>query len=599
MALVIGTATVSVDGDGNVTLGGSDMALAWANALNPDLPTAQVLQYKAALGDDTKFEALIETIYIGLANKLAQIATYINANISGGGGGGITELTGDVAAGPGSGSQSAAVTGWASVSLDLTFLSPSAAQFPIFVGPTWSLVSMSGDVTIDSSGVATVASSAKGITQLTGDVTAGPGSGSQAGTVAKVKGTSISTAGGSLTTGTVLRATGTAAADWGAVDLANSNAVTGVLATGNQASQAIGGDGSGTTAALTVIAWRGKSLDATTMGAPADAQVPIWVNGSSAWKSLSLSGDATISNTGAVNVAKVNGTSVPASPVAGAVLLATASTTATWLDPSQGSAYQPFPILTQHKVRYFSGESPTNVSGSPLSGAHYWGFSALTFSGTATKPAFATTSKLTATTRLRYATTSAGSLCGFFESGYINAGVTQYGAWRGNAAGRGGFYFRHRFAIHQVGVSSTMHMFVGLAEANGSSSTDWTTDTTLCKLGIGFTGTTTAGGALPSANWQGIESAHSAPHLTNLGAGFPLTIDDFIEVIIYAAPNSSSVTLIVNNLTTGATTSQTLNTNLPTSTTPLIPIVQLGTQTITSGTNSIDVAIMNVSFFDG
>lgn len=568
MSLVEGTVTATADSLGNVTLGGSDFALAIATALDPGIAPAQILAYKAALGNPTQFADLVTKLYAATATKIASLTTYLNAHISGGG---SFTAGGDLSGT----SSSQTVIAWLGEMLDPTTMGlPADAQIPVYVtGSTrWKALSISGDVSMTNVGAVTVA---------------------------KINGTTIATAGGALATGKVLRVTGVATADWGAVDLANSSAVTGTLAAGNQAAQSIGGDGSGTTAALNVIKWRGQALDATTMGAPSDAQIPVWVTGSSAWKSLSLSGDATITDTGAVTVAKVNGTSVPASPVAGAVLLATASTTATWLDPSQGSPYQPFPILTQHKVRYFSAESPTNASGNPSSGAHYWGFSALSFNGTASKPAFATTSKLAATTRLRYATTTAGSLCGFFESGYINAGVTQYGAWRGNAAGRGGFYFRHRFAIHQVGVSSTLHMFVGLAEANGTSSTDWTTDTTLCKLGIGFTGTTTAGAALPSANWQAIESAHSAPHLTNLGASFPLTIDDFIEVIIYAAPNSSSVTVIVNNLTTGATTTQTLNTNLPTSTTALIPIIQLGTQTITSGTNSIDVAIMNVSLFDG
>ncbi len=51
-------------------------------------------------------------------------------------------------------------------------------------------------------------------------------------TVAKINGTAVTTAGDSLTTGQVLRATGASSADWGAVDLANSDAVTGVLPIG-------------------------------------------------------------------------------------------------------------------------------------------------------------------------------------------------------------------------------------------------------------------------------------------------------------------------------------------------------------------------------
>lgn len=58
-----------------------------------------------------------------------------------------------------------------------------------------------------------------------GDVTGAP----TAFVVQKVKGTTITTAGGALVTGQSLRATGVAVADWGPIDLANNNAVTGIL----------------------------------------------------------------------------------------------------------------------------------------------------------------------------------------------------------------------------------------------------------------------------------------------------------------------------------------------------------------------------------
>lgn len=51
--------------------------------------------------------------------------------------------------------------------------------------------------------------------------------------VAKINATTVTTAGGALTTGRVLRVTGVAASDWGAVDLANANAITGTLPVGN------------------------------------------------------------------------------------------------------------------------------------------------------------------------------------------------------------------------------------------------------------------------------------------------------------------------------------------------------------------------------
>jgi hypothetical protein len=63
------------------------------------------------------------------------------------------------------------------------------------------------------------------------------------------------------------------------------------------------GDLSGNYSTQNVLKWRNKSLDATTMGAPTDAQIPIYVNGSSAWKSVTMSGDVTLSNAGVATVA--------------------------------------------------------------------------------------------------------------------------------------------------------------------------------------------------------------------------------------------------------------------------------------------------------
>lgn len=77
----------------------------------------------------------------------------------------------------------------------------------------------------------------------------GPASGDLSGnfpspTVAKINGTTITTAGGALTTGQVLRVTGASSADWGALDLAASSTVTGILPTAHLPSTVVYTDGS-------------------------------------------------------------------------------------------------------------------------------------------------------------------------------------------------------------------------------------------------------------------------------------------------------------------------------------------------------------------
>lgn len=116
-------------------------------------------------------------------------------------------------------------------------------------------------------------------------------------TVAKVNGTTITTAGGSLPVGAVLRTTAAGVADWGTVNLADADAVTGVLPTANQAAQSLTGDATGTTAAVVNTQARGLKSATTTVSV-----------------------------------------SAATAPSTGQVLMATSSTTATWQTPAAGGS---------------------------------------------------------------------------------------------------------------------------------------------------------------------------------------------------------------------------------------------------------------------
>ena len=628
------------------------------------------------------------------------------------------DVTGDLAA--------STVVAWRGKSLDAATMSaPADTQLPVFDSATnsWRSVALSGGVMIDHNGVATLSTGGQSIA---GDVTGTLA----ASTVGKVNGATVPVS-GALTTGNTLQVSGASALAYGPLNLAGGvNYVTGDLPASNiapgsntQVLTTTGGvavwatpaaagitaltadvlaTGPGS-AAATVVAWRGQSLDAATMGAPTDAQFPVWNSTSAKWFAVTMSGDATISDVAAITVAKIhgasvpvagalttgnvlqvsgasalaygplnlagganyvtgllpvadlapgsntqiltttggvavwgaaptagitaltgdvtasgsgsvvatvvaiNGTSVPATPGTNDILQATSSTTAVFTDPYSSPQSLPFSNYQTHKVRWLNGEALSYSASTPSSGEHYSGWSTLQFTNSTTAPSATTTTRLGSTKRLRYQTggSSASNVYGgVFESGYINAGVAQWGAWRGNAANRGGFFYRTRFAITSIGVNTILNGFVGLAEGNAistvnSGSFNWTTDTTSSKVGIGFNCTTSAGGAFPTANWQAIESAHSAPHLTDLGSGFALTLNDFIEVIMYAAPNDTKVTVTVNNLTSGATNTVTLNTNLPPNTTFMYYNAQLGLNTSTSGNIALDLSLVYAEHYDG
>jgi len=249
----------------------------------------------------------------GDLKRIESLLAIAIARVARTGTGGITRLTGDVLAGPGTGSQAATVvrvngstvpaggalttgnvlqvTGAAALGYAPVNLA-GGANFVTGVLPAANQASqtMAGDVTgttgantvvalqnrplsnaapaladviaWNGAGWAPAVPASGGITQLTGDVLAGPGVGSQAGTVVAVNGSTVP-AGGALTTGNVLQVTGAAALGYAAVNLAGgANFVTGVLPAANQASQTMGGDVTGTTAASTVAKVNGSTVPA-------------------------------------------------------------------------------------------------------------------------------------------------------------------------------------------------------------------------------------------------------------------------------------------------------------------------------------------------
>jgi hypothetical protein len=129
-----------------------------------------------------------------------------------------------------------------------------------------------------------------GITQLTGDVLAGPAVGTTPATVVRINGATVPAA-GALTTGAVLRVTGASALAYGPVNLALPAAVTGLLPVANIAPSGTNGFVLTTTGGATV--WAAAASGGITQ----------------------LTGDVTAgpgSGSVAATVARINGATVPA-----------------------------------------------------------------------------------------------------------------------------------------------------------------------------------------------------------------------------------------------------------------------------------------------
>jgi hypothetical protein len=167
---------------------------------------------------------------------------------------GITQLTSDVTAGPGSGSQVATIANDAVTNAKAANMSQSTIKgraAGASTGDPTDLTANQTSTVLDGATdpfLRTSAASAAGITQLTGDVTAGPGSGSQATTIANnavtdaklrdsaalsVIGRSANSSGdpadiAAASDGQTIRRSGTSIG-FGALDLASANAITGDL----------------------------------------------------------------------------------------------------------------------------------------------------------------------------------------------------------------------------------------------------------------------------------------------------------------------------------------------------------------------------------
>jgi len=258
---------------------------------------------------------------------------------------------------------------------------------------------------------------------------------------------------------------------------------------------------------------------------------------------------------GAANV-EINGgnlqlvsTTDPTAPSAGNIILYAKDIAGRqmpkWIGPSGvDTPIQPNIMFNQVSVIGPGGGTTVGVLGCTVTSV-----------GTISNPNIATTNLKTQTRRI--VNTSAGT-----AGSLASTRIASLECWRGNAAGRGGFFIVARFGLTTL--QAGMRMFIGLTDTATTAPTniDPTTSTTPGKIGMAINSNT--------GNWNLIHNiTGTAPTVIALGATFPVNNTDLLEMILFAKPNDTVITYRITNLSTSAQTSGTLSTNLPSTTTLL------------------------------
>lgn len=139
--------------------------------------------------------------------------------------------------------------------------------------------------------------------------------------------------------------------------------------------------------------------------------------------------------------------------------------------------------------------------------------------------------------------------------------------WRGNAAGRGGFVYRTRFAVTSA-VTNQRALF-GLQDYSGSYGASQSVYGLANTLGLAFD-------AAVDANWQITHCLSGGATKVDLGANFPINDPSAVlDVEFKCAPNAGTIAWTVKNLNSGATASGTISTNLPSNAAFLCPRVYM------------------------
>ena len=208
-------------------------------------------------------------------------------------------------------------------------------------------------------------------------------------TVAKINGTTITTAGGALVTGKVLRVTGVDSADWGAVDLADADAVTGILPAGNIPSTVVYTDGSYADPTwITSLAGSKISGNISGNAANVTGTVAILNGGTGATDAATARTNLSAAKSGAnSDITSLTGLTTPLTIAQGGTGAATVAPNIVFAGPGTGTTNQApsfralvaddVPAIPATKVTNLPYDIAGSIYGSPLSNAEVFVFLAV------------------------------------------------------------------------------------------------------------------------------------------------------------------------------------------------------------------------------
>lgn len=202
-------------------------------------------------------------------------------------------------------------------------------------------------------------------------------------------------------------------------------------------------------------------------------------------------------------------------------------------------SFQPFLGRNRALIYQANGNATTST---------VWGALAPTATGTATARTVATTNLFAWMKRIGYVTAITNNSVAGLRSAVLQNGLS-------NVANAGGFHFVTRFGISDAVLVAGARLFVGMVGVTTNlGNADPSSNTNIIGVGLDAADTTL------QIMYNGTGTATKI----NLGASFPeSTNTDMYELSLYAAPNSTTVYYGVTNLSTGATASGTITSNLP------------------------------------